>query len=106
MRRAHGWMTWVAYGLAGLSGTSAADMEWVTISDPGNPPDGTPYDHGRVDYMYEIGKHEVTAGAYTEFLNAVAATDTYALYNTLMASDLYGCRIERSGVPGQLHVQR
>ena len=29
---------------------------------------------GAVDYTYNIGKYEVTAGQYTEFLNAVATT--------------------------------
>jgi len=55
---------------------------------------------GAVDYVYRIGKFEVTTGQYTEFLNAVAATDTYGLYNTDMWSDSFGCRIERTGSAG------
>ena len=31
---------------------------------------------GAVDYQFNIGKYEVTAGHYTAFVNAVAATDT------------------------------
>ena len=31
---------------------------------------------GSVGYAYNIGKYEVTAGQYTEFLNKVAGTDT------------------------------
>ena len=54
---------------------------------------------GAVDYAYNIGKYEVTAGQYTEFLNAVAIVDTYDLFNTSMMSE-YGCKIERSGSPG------
>ena len=50
--------------------------------------------------MYNIGTYEVTAGQYTEFLNAVADADTYGLYNTGMWSDSFGCKIERTGSPG------
>jgi len=44
----------------------------------------------------------VTAGQYTEFLNAVADTDTYGLYNTSMdtAVSSYGCNIKRTGSSG------
>lgn len=61
---------------------------------------------GAVDYTYSIGKYEVTAGEYTAFLNAVAKTDPYGLYNERMntASGLshsqYGCNIVRGGTPG------
>jgi hypothetical protein len=54
---------------------------------------------GAVDYVYNIGTYEVTAGQYCEFLNAVADTDTYGLYNTNMWSNDYGCKIERTGDP-------
>jgi len=47
-----------------------------------------------VDYVYQIGKYEVTNAQYIEFLNAVAETDTYGLYSTNMWS------IERSGSSG------
>jgi len=49
-----------------------------------------------------MGKFEVTAGQYTAFLNAVAKTDTYGLYNTSMDTEVYasGCNIKRSGVSG------
>ncbi len=53
-----------------------------------------------MDYEYRIGKYEVTTGQFCEFLNAVAATDTYGLYNTNMWSDTYGCKIQRSGTSG------
>ncbi len=42
----------------------------------------------------------MTAGQYCEFLNAVAKTDTYGLYNPYMWSDSYGCKIQRSGSSG------
>lgn len=55
---------------------------------------------GGVDYAYNIGKFEVTAGQYTEFLNAVAATDTFGLYNTNMWNHTYSNKIQRSGSSG------
>ena len=58
----------------------------VTVGNPGNAPD-TRYNAisvGSVGYAYQIGKYEVTAGQYTEFLNAVAKADPNGLYNTAM----------------------
>lgn len=76
-------------------------LETVPVGNAGNPPDtryGTP-GYGGVDYPYSIGKYEVTAGQYTEFLNAVAATDLYHLYSEELMYSV-GCRIQRSGFPG------
>ena len=43
----------------------------------------------------------MTAGQYTEFLNAVAATeDTYGLYNLTMWFSTYGCQIKQSESSG------
>ena len=55
---------------------------------------------GFVSYAYNIGKYEVTAGQYTDFLNKVARTDTYGLYNTGMSNTSYGSGITRGGSPG------
>jgi formylglycine-generating enzyme required for sulfatase activity len=74
------------------------DIDFVTIGNAVNTADTTGY--GAVGYNYRIGKYEVTAGQYTEFLNAVAATDTYSLYNTNMWSDSTGCKIQQSGSSG------
>ena len=77
-------------------------MEVVPVGNPGNAPD-TRYDpsgYGGVSYEYNIGKYEVTAGQYTEFLNAVADTDTYGLYNTSMDISDLGCQITRTGSSG------
>jgi formylglycine-generating enzyme len=54
---------------------------------------------GSVGYLYQIGKYEVTAGQYTEFLNAVAKADPNELYNPLMGdtSGNRGANIQRSG---------
>jgi formylglycine-generating enzyme required for sulfatase activity len=78
---------------------SAVTIDWVTVGDPGNTCDTqTEGCFGAVAYQYRIGKFEVTNAQYTEFLNAVAATDTNALYNTSMGSGFGG--ITRSGSSG------
>jgi len=76
----------------------AVTLDWVTVGDPGNADDNT--GHGGVGYEYQIGKYEVTAGQYTEFLNAIAATDAYGLYAPAMWSSSYGCKIQRYGSSG------
>jgi sulfatase modifying factor 1 len=50
-------------------------------------------------YEYQIGKYEVTNTQYAAFLNAVAATDTFSLYNTNMGSAVFG-GITRTGSSG------
>ena len=55
--------------------------------------------YGAVADAYQIMKYEVTNSQYVEFLNSVAKTDTYALYNPAMASDVRG-GITRSGSSG------
>lgn len=76
-------------------------IETVTVGNPGNPGeaqfDGT---FGRVDYVYQIGRYEVTAGQYASFLSAVAADDPHGLYSPLMWTHEHGCKIERNGSPG------
>ncbi|MCC6123782.1 MAG: SUMF1/EgtB/PvdO family nonheme iron enzyme [Pirellulales bacterium] len=88
-------------------GSGFTNLEMVTVGNPGNAADTEVMvtDHttgyGSVNYIYNIGKFEVTAGQYTEFLNAKAKTDTYGLFNPSMWSDAkYGCKIWRSGISG------
>jgi sulfatase modifying factor 1 len=58
-------------------------IEVVPVGNAGNEADqATGY--GAVAYNYYIGKYDVTIGQYCEFLNAVAKTDTYGLYNDNM----------------------
>ena len=89
------------------AGTVQADItiETVPVGNTGNTGEGSGDSYGgygldricgAVDYDYNIGKYEVTAGQYTAFLNAVAVTDTYGLYSTNMWSNTYGCKIERT----------
>lgn len=102
----------MAGGAAGADvfhmGSGLTSLEFVTVGHPGNAgvlsgagagglgPDRT---CGAVDYTYGIGKYEVTAGQYTQFLNAAARTDPYGLYSPAMATG-QGCGIQRAGVPG------
>jgi len=79
------------------SGAQAVVIDCVTVGNAGNAPDAV---FGGVNYEYQIGKYEVTAGQYCEFLNAVAASDDYELYDTQMWSSSYGCKIERTESPG------
>ena len=78
----------------------AAIIDSVTIGNPGNTADSTSY--GAVDYTYSVGMYEVTAGQYTEFLNAIADTDTFGLYHPNMNHVMHpiGCGIQRLGLPG------
>jgi hypothetical protein len=77
----------------------AVTIDMVTVGNPGNAPD-TRYNSisvGSVSYSYQIGKYEVTAAQYTEFLNAVAKADPNGLYNTNMGTQLGGAHIQRGG---------
>ena len=48
-----------------------------------------------------MGKYDVTVGQYCQFLNAVAKTDTYGLYNSSMnALDFPTIAITQSGTSG------
>ena len=77
---------------------AAITIDTVAVGNTGNTADSTSY--GAVGYNYNIGTYEVTAGQYTEFLNAVAVTDTYGLYNASMNSDPMGCQITQIGGSG------
>jgi formylglycine-generating enzyme required for sulfatase activity len=89
--------------LAAGAAQATISIATVPVGNPGNAADtryATP-GYGSVAYSYNIGKYDVTAGQYTVFLNAVAATDTYGLYNSSMWSDTsYGCQIQRTGASG------
>jgi formylglycine-generating enzyme required for sulfatase activity len=99
----------VAVLVAVAAAAQAVTIDLVPVGNPGNAGElsgagaggyGPDRICGAVGYVYNIGKYEVTAAQYTAFLNAVAATDAYGLYNTNMWSDTYGCKIQRSGTSG------
>jgi formylglycine-generating enzyme required for sulfatase activity len=73
------------------------NLEFVTVGNPGNAADKTGL--GAVAYTYKMGKYDVTAGQYVQFLNAVAGTDPYGLYYAPMSGSAY-CNIQRSGAVG------
>ena len=84
-------------------GTGFTNLETVAVGNPGNAAD-TRYEtpgYGSVGYTYNIGKYEVTAKQYTDFLNnrAKCDGDPYGLYDTAMGdlSGSLGCNIQRSG---------
>lgn len=88
-----------------VSSALAVEVATVRVDSRGNSPDvryASP-GYGAVDHVYNIGAFEITAGQYTEFLNAVALTDAYGLYNPTMGdtgSSARGCNIQRSGSAG------
>jgi formylglycine-generating enzyme len=100
--------TWISscVAIALMGGTACTvTIETVPVGNAGNAGDTRyPYpgipSFGSVAYTYNIGTYEVTAAQYTEFLNAVAKTDTYGLYNGLMSNTSYGSGITRSGSSG------
>ena len=76
-------------------------LQFVTVGNPGNAADpATGSLYGSVPYTYNIGKYDVTVGQYCQFLNAVAATDSYGLYNSIMATYYPTIAITQSGSPG------
>ncbi|MDG2382369.1 MAG: hypothetical protein P8N76_11920, partial [Pirellulaceae bacterium] len=74
----------------------------VTVGNINNAADDTGY--GAVGYEYQISATEVTNSEYATFLNAVAATDTYSLYNSDMSWVRGG--ISRTGPSGKCGVWR
>lgn len=78
----------------------AVTIPTVPVGNAGNAgevqPQGT---FGTVGYDYLIAATEVTNAQYAEFLNAKAASDPLALYNTSMGSNARG-GITRTGVSG------
>lgn len=60
----------------------------VLVGDVNNIADSSGY--GSMLYQYYIGKYEITNNEYIEFLNSIAKTDTYGLYNTAMNWSNFG----------------
>jgi len=91
----------VAFSFCAVVHAALITIPTVPVGNPSNPNDpATGNLYGGVAKPYVIGTYEVTVGQYTAFLNAVAATDTYGLYDTSMATDLNIAGIARSGVSG------
>lgn len=87
--------------IATLTGQAEITISTVTVGNPGNPNDPTTGNlYGAVDHIYEIGTYEVTLNEYAAFLNAVATTDTYGLYNSDMGTKQNTAGILQSGTSG------
>ena len=92
------WLAALACLPAAPAGAVSIDM--VTVGNAGNTNDTVGSGFGAVAYDYQIGKYDVTIGQYTAFLNAVAATDTYSLYNSIMGTNLNIAGISQTGGSG------
>ncbi len=93
----------VAILLAWATSAAAITVDTVPVGSPGNPIDTRhnfqSQHFGAVAYNYRIGTYEVTNAQYAAFLNTVAQSDPYGLYNSQMGSDPRG-GILRSGTTG------
>ena len=107
--RVMGWVAVAAMLLTAGAVQAAITIDTVPVGDPNNAGElsgagaggyGPDRICGSVGYAYNIGKYEVTAGQYTQFLNAVADADAYGLYNSNMWVGSYGCKIQQTGAPG------
>lgn len=81
-----------------LAVAGPVSYELVPVGDAGNTADTTGY--GRVDHAYAIGRYEVTIRQYAAFLNAVAASDTYGLYNENLGLEPNVAGIVQTGSAG------
>lgn len=90
-------------------GAGFTNLETVAVGDPGNAGElsgagaggyGPNRVCGAVGYNYRIGKYEVTAKQYVDFLNHKAKTDPYGLWRNGMGDTgaaWQGCNIQRTG---------
>lgn len=85
-------------GLGSSATHAQVTFDLTTVGNINNPDDSTGY--GSVSYTYNIATKEVNLFQYAAFLNAVAATDTYGLYDTNMATNANVAGITRSGTSG------
>lgn len=71
---------------------------FVNVADTGNNPDNLT-GYGAVNNLFKVHTDLVSNNDYIIFLNSVATTDTYGLYDANMTSDIRG-GINRSGSNG------
>jgi formylglycine-generating enzyme len=100
-------LPFVAFGLLSFIMTGAfaqtplVNVQTVTVRDARNAPQNDFDRRGAVDYVYRIGKFEVTVGQYTAFLNNVASitTNSYliTLWNPQMGDKPWYAGVARSG---------
>jgi autotransporter-associated beta strand protein len=103
----HQWLVLAMLSLQGFvtatpGRASTVTVPLVPVGHPGNAADSRT-SLGAVPYGFSIGAYEITAGQFTTFLNAVARSDPYGLYDSNagdMATRPTGPRIQRSGLSG------
>ncbi len=88
----------LSWGIMGNNAPAATTIETVPVLNLGNGNDVTGY--GGVGYNFGLGTYEVTLNQYASFLNSVAATDAYSLYNPNMAANANVAGIIQNGVSG------
>jgi formylglycine-generating enzyme len=101
-------LIFLVFLLTAAIAAEAITIDMVTVGNPGNAPDTVVMNdgttgYGEVDYTYQIGKFEITAGQYTAFLNAVARqADPYLLGRVTGPGGTLqmNCNITRSGTAG------
>jgi len=97
-------MVFLCLVLATREARGQVTFTWAEVGDAGNAADplnsGSIPGIGSVSTSYRISTTEVTLGQYVAFLNAVAQSDPFGLYNTNMASNLNVAGISRSGTSG------
>jgi formylglycine-generating enzyme required for sulfatase activity len=90
--------------VAASAAWAAVNIETVPVGNKGNTGEWSGESYGglgpdrvcgAVDYPFNIGKYEVTAGQYCEFLNDVDpnGSNAHGLYNSSMHTSSYGCQI-------------
>ena len=93
----------VVMGCLSAQGQTILDtLSLVDVQNAGNSASASGY--GAVGYNFKINRYEITSSQYAVFLNAVAQTDSYSLYNSYMGSGdpIWGAgkSILRSGSSG------
>ena len=100
------------FAVTALNASQPVTIALSTVGNPGNAADtvtasdGSGLYFGNVGYTFNIGTYDVTQSQYTAFLNAVAQTDTYGVYNASMATAGNGLGVNngfgitRGGSPG------
>jgi formylglycine-generating enzyme required for sulfatase activity len=88
------------------SHASPVNIAMCEVGNPGNAPDptvmvtDTTSGYGSVDYPYSIGMYDVTLTQYAAFLNSVAKTDPYGLYDPRLGTGDQIKGIMRTGTSG------
>lgn len=97
--------TALVLGLALPCANAAVSLDFITVGDGGNAGDTRVMEidgstgYGSVTYDFQMARNETTVAQYAAFLNTVAATDTYGLYNPGMSMGIVN-GITRSGTSG------